>query len=325
MDLIDRYLAAVRRHLPKSVNPDIVSELSDSLRSQAEEQEAQLGRALNEQEQATLLKPHGHPWLMASRYMPQQYLIGPGLYPYYRQALTIVVCWVVLPITLLGGTLTAINSPDPGQWFSRMLGAAWNGAIYSVGMVTVVFAVLEHERVRFTALENWNPLRLPAASHGREIPRSETVIGLVFQLAFLIWWTKVVGLPNFIVYNGEPLQFAAAPLWSGLYYPILLTVAASIGVSMADLIRPWRTTAVSLIDITVSLVSLAIVTVVLREDHFVTLLGIDDAARLAQLDYWVNRSIWWAFAVVGVISAVMALSEMWHLARTRRAPAITLA
>jgi hypothetical protein len=325
MDLIDRYLAAVRRHLPKSANPDIVSELSDSLRSQAEEREAQLGRALNEDEQSTLLKPHGHPWLMASRYMPQQYLIGPGLYPYYRQALTIVVFWVVLPITLLGGTLAAINSVEPGQWFSRMLSAAWNGAIYSMGIVTLVFAVLEHERVRFTALENWNPRRLPAHSHGREIPRSESLIGMVFQLAFLIWWTNVVGLPNFIIHNGEPVQFAAAPMWSGLYYPILLTVAASIGVSMVDLIRPWRTTAVSLIDITVSLLSLAIVAMVLRENHFVTLLGVGDAGRLAQVQHWVNRSIWWSFATVGAISAVMALNEMWHLARTRRAASITLA
>jgi hypothetical protein len=95
MDLIERYVGAVRRHLPKSANPDIVSELSENLRSQAEEREEQLGRALNEDEQSALLKPHGHPWLMASRYLPQQHLIGPALYPYYRQTLVMVVFWVV--------------------------------------------------------------------------------------------------------------------------------------------------------------------------------------------------------------------------------------
>jgi len=50
MDLIDRYIGAVRRHLPKSANPDIVSELTDNLRSQAEEREQALGRALNDEE-----------------------------------------------------------------------------------------------------------------------------------------------------------------------------------------------------------------------------------------------------------------------------------
>ena len=40
MDLIDRYLVAVRRHLPRDVQKDIISELSDSLRSEAEERGA---------------------------------------------------------------------------------------------------------------------------------------------------------------------------------------------------------------------------------------------------------------------------------------------
>lgn len=326
MELIERYVAAVRRHLPKSANPDIVSELSDNLRSQAEEREQQLGRPLNDDEEAALLKPHGHPWLMASRYMPEQYLIGPALYPYYRQTLSIVVFWVVLPITLLGGTLAAIYSDAPSQWFSRMLGAAWNSAIYSVGIVTIVFAVLEHERVKFTALDNWNPMRLPKASSGREIPRSESVVGLVFQIAFLLYWTQFIAVPDFILHEGDRLQFAAEPLWSQLYYPILLTVAASVGISMADLVRPWRTAAFSVLDIGVSFVTLAIVTIVLREDRFVTLTGgINEPERLAQIDSWMNRSIWWAFAVIGVITAFMALNEMRNLAKARRPPQITLA
>lgn len=326
MDLIDRYVDAVRRHLPKSANPDVVSELADSLRSQAEEQEQQLGRALNDEEQASLLKPHGHPWLMASRYMPQQHLIGPALYPYYRQTLTMAVFWVVLPIVLVGGTVTALYSDQPSVWFSRMITSAWNGAIYAVGIVTLVFAMLEHERVKFTALENWNPARLPKAGLGREIPRSETMIGLVFQIAFLLYWTKVVGLPNFILRDGEAAQFVAAPIWTELYYPIVLTMAASIGVSLADLIRPWRTTAVSLVDITVSVAALVIATMVMRETHFVTLIGQPgDAAKLAQVEFWVNRSIWWTFGVIGAISAGMALNELWHVAKSRRASAVKFA
>jgi hypothetical protein len=79
MDLIDRYLAAVRRQLPPEQQQDIVQELGDSLRSEAEEHQAHTGRALTEDEQAALLKKRGHPWLLASRYLSQQYLIGPGL------------------------------------------------------------------------------------------------------------------------------------------------------------------------------------------------------------------------------------------------------
>ena len=66
-------------------------------------------------EQATLLKKRGHPWLMANRYLPQQHLIGPALFPYYRQALKIAVFWVVLPIVLIGGAIHAIYSPDASR------------------------------------------------------------------------------------------------------------------------------------------------------------------------------------------------------------------
>ena len=103
MDLIDRYLVAVRRQLPSNLQDDIVQELGDSLRSEAEEHEQRTGQPLSADEQAALVKKRGHPWLMASRYLPQQQLIGPALFPYYRQALKIVVFWVVLPIVLFGG------------------------------------------------------------------------------------------------------------------------------------------------------------------------------------------------------------------------------
>ena len=112
MDLIDRYLVAVRRQLPAALQDDIVQELGDSLRSEAEEHERRTGHPLTADEQAVLLKKRGHPWLMASRYLPQQQLIGPALFPYYRQALKIVVFWVVLPIVLFGGAINAIYSAD---------------------------------------------------------------------------------------------------------------------------------------------------------------------------------------------------------------------
>ncbi len=50
MELIDRYLQAVKFWLPKNQKQDIVAELSEDLRSQVEDREAELGRPLNEAE-----------------------------------------------------------------------------------------------------------------------------------------------------------------------------------------------------------------------------------------------------------------------------------
>ena len=41
--MIDRYLVAVRRQLPQNLQDDIVQELGDSLRSEAEEHEQRTG------------------------------------------------------------------------------------------------------------------------------------------------------------------------------------------------------------------------------------------------------------------------------------------
>ena len=319
MDLIDRYLVAVRRQLPESLQDDIINELGDSLRSEAEEHELATGHPLTLDEQAGLLQKRGHPWLMASRYLPQQQLIGPALFPYYRQALKIVVFWVVLPIVLFGGAINAIYAADSSMVWGRVLGAAWNGAIYSVGIVTIVFAILDHEKLRITVLDKWDPRNLREPQAGRAIPRSETVLGLVFALTFLIWWTDLVRVPEFAVYDGEPVKFVPAPIWGQLYYPILLSLLSSIAIYLIDLVRPWRTTAVSAVDAGINLLNIYIVTRILRAEDYVDVLGaVSLGARLAQADYWINTIIMWVFITVGVAAGFEVLQELWRMAKSSR-------
>ncbi len=81
MELIDRYLKAVKFWLPKAQQDDIITELSEDVRSQIEDEEAELGRKLNEAEVEGILKQLGRPVLVANRYLPQQHLIGPVLFP----------------------------------------------------------------------------------------------------------------------------------------------------------------------------------------------------------------------------------------------------
>jgi len=78
MDLINRYLQAVKFWLPKNQKQDIVAELAEDLRSQIEDREAELGRQLNESEVAELLKQRGRPVLVANRYRPPA-LDRPGV------------------------------------------------------------------------------------------------------------------------------------------------------------------------------------------------------------------------------------------------------
>ncbi len=56
MELLDRYLQAVREYLLRNRRDDIVKELGDNILSQMEDKAAELGRPLTEAEQAAILK-----------------------------------------------------------------------------------------------------------------------------------------------------------------------------------------------------------------------------------------------------------------------------
>ena len=89
MEILDQYLKSVRSCLPAAQRDDIINELSENLRAQVEDKEGTLGRSLNEGEVEAILKQHGHPLIVASRYRQDQrsvafgpQIIGPVLFPF---------------------------------------------------------------------------------------------------------------------------------------------------------------------------------------------------------------------------------------------------
>src|SRR5215470_18038828 len=98
MELLERYLHAVRGYLLRRRRDDIVKELGDNILSQMEDRAAELGRPLNEIEQAAILKQHGHPLVAAARYrrLPLQQLIGPALFPLYWYMLRAALAFVAV-------------------------------------------------------------------------------------------------------------------------------------------------------------------------------------------------------------------------------------
>jgi hypothetical protein len=106
MELLDSYLKAVRRYLPRAQRNDIVAELSVDLRSQIEAREGELGRPLRDAEQMVIFKEYGDPMIVARRYRQNDRslnigweLIGPELFPMFLIMLglnlTIVVVFTV--------------------------------------------------------------------------------------------------------------------------------------------------------------------------------------------------------------------------------------
>ena len=114
MDLLERYLQAVKPLLPRKAQDDILRELSENIRCQMEEKEADLGRPLTEAEQEEVIKQHGHPIVVAARYRRPQYLIGPTVFPFYWLTLRIAAVGALI-IRFVVEMVMALLSPDPAH------------------------------------------------------------------------------------------------------------------------------------------------------------------------------------------------------------------
>ncbi len=78
MQIVDRYLKSVKTCLPTAQADDIIKELSENIYAQIEDKESELHRSLTEAEVEAILKQHGHPLLVASRYRQEQRNVSFG-------------------------------------------------------------------------------------------------------------------------------------------------------------------------------------------------------------------------------------------------------
>jgi hypothetical protein len=122
MELLDRYLEAVKKHLPWERQDDIIAELRANLEAQLEEKEAGLGRALTKAEMEEWLKQLGQPIQVAAGYQPQRYLIGPAFFPMYWYVLKMTLGWAaIISSIVIVVTVFAQGTPSATSFFGAML------------------------------------------------------------------------------------------------------------------------------------------------------------------------------------------------------------
>jgi hypothetical protein len=225
MTILDRYLYAVQKALPKELaTGDIVAEIAEDLQSQIDEREAALGRPLTDDEIAGIVKAYGHPRVVAARYERVTYLIGPESFPFYRSALALVAT-IVVAIELIGGGVAALFAHDGSLFFSA-LEAAWQSLIWIFGIVTMVFALAERTPNGVGALIErlfkWDPRRLPDPGARPPAPRGSTLIEFIVNFLVLLALLDAAG-PHRVPLDGllsstlAALHATLTPSWQALY------------------------------------------------------------------------------------------------------------
>lgn len=236
MEMIDRYLQAVKFALPQAQREDIVKELRDSILSQMEEKETTLGRPLTEDEQAELLKKLGSPMQLASRYRKQQYLIGATMFPIYWRVLKVSLAMVF--VVLAAGSIATAAA---GKSLSESVAVLFRFpgvALLTFAWITVVFSALEFFGARLHLRDSWDPRKLPPLVKAEPTKSQfELIAQLVIQTLFAVWW--LVGLHYQYLILGPGIALVRfGPVWQTIYPLFVVMVIADLGLTASRLIWP---------------------------------------------------------------------------------------
>jgi hypothetical protein len=334
MELLDRYLHAVRFWLPKAQQNDIIAELGDDLRSQMEDRESALGRPMSEDEIAAQLQQTGHPMRVAARYQPQQSLIGPMLFPLYKFVLKIVAFGYLVPWLLVWIALTIFmpshHADNPVLTAISGWAAMWTNVFFIFGLITLIFAVLERVQSSVSVLHKWDPRKLPRVSQRKQhrVSRVESIFGLLFSIVYVIWW---LSLPRYgiLVFGAVTPVFAVNPALRAYYLPFLIPTLVLIVQQCINLFRPQWTWLRAFSMVVADAISLGIVVAVARIYPFVTFVETgNSAAAQAQTILIVNQVIQWSaisvaagIAIALLVHAFKAVQEVRRMMKDRPSPA----
>lgn len=221
MNLLDRYIAAVKHHLPEDTREDVGAELQTLLEDRIEAEGAERGAPLDEADVVRLLKAHGHPYKVAYSYLPVTALIDGGTYALYRRTLSrlLSVWFLVVVIVGLHGVFDQRES-----WAVFAVPGFWHGVVDTLLALFFVITVIFHSwgaALDRTGLGwRWDPAALPAASSvWIGIPKWRTVTAMVLLVSFVGAITA-----DAYAYDAAEASIAIAPAVVDLL-PVLRTVA----------------------------------------------------------------------------------------------------
>jgi hypothetical protein len=322
MQLLDSYLRAVKRYLPRAQSSDIIKELSDDLRSQLEDQEAAAGRPLTDEEIAAFLKQHGDPMTVARRYRQDSpsltigwELIGPELFPMYLILLSINL---VITVAALAIVNLAMRTPITWQTFALPL-------FIQIVCVTLAFMVMNVVKRKFPQPWYYPPAEMAAMM---QIKRGYSISGLILWSPVLLWWLALPHFPSLIL-GSAAAHLVLAPSWHNFYVPILLLVLASISQRVLNLFYPDSTWLLPVMRLLINAVSVPVLYFLLFKSQPLVVVaaafqGIPQYEKLAEA---VNGSLaWgvfgpWLWGYAGISALVYAWYCLPHLRRLLRGKA----
>lgn len=203
-DLIERYIYAVTKKLPKKTREDVVKELETLIDDMLEERCKDV--TPTEKDIKVVLTELGTPQELSAKYHPdsEKQLIGGTYYPAYKLVLTIVM------ISIAGGLLIAEGMAfviGDIIWYEALFG--WIGSTLvslacGFAVVTILFAIFERKGVAVNIANNSIDSLPPVPQKNQVIKRVDPILGIIITVIFVIYF---LAMPGFIAISFDGTDF----------------------------------------------------------------------------------------------------------------------
>jgi hypothetical protein len=307
MNLLNRYLQAVARLLPKARRDDIIAELRANILSQMEDREEALGRPLTEDEQAEILRNHGNPTIIAGRYREGNLglafgvqLIGPELFPFYRNILLLnmgITLLILFPVSFIGrAVFPSIFIP----------------LVMQVTIITLIFSLLN----RYKVLDKWDPRKLPELKAVAEDgPTGRNIFEFVSLAVGTAWLALTPKWPYLMLGPGAlwlpSLDVKAFSRWPLFYGAIVALLCAEVVLRFFTLFRWMPRARARIADLVLRVAGVTVLTLLFFQGpHFISTSDPD-------VTEWANQTFQWCIAIAALIHLWRAGWLFFSLLRDR--------
>jgi len=321
MNLLERYLQAVGQYLAPETREDVLAELRVNLQAEMDARAEEKEGPLTESEAAAILKAHGRPMLVAARYMPQHYLIGPEVFPFYLLILRKAAPLVVL-FYFVAHVVTFILSPTPGAFaasLARSFAQLVPVLLLSWSAITLTFVILEYvhkQQGKGACWNDWDPMKLPSLAHpAKKKSLASRIADLVVHCLWMLYVFAIPRHPFLILGPGAlfltTLSAGFAPVWRLFYVAIIVLLLAQLVIKLMALARGKHRWEAPLELLTKLLGVAPTALLAVTKVYFVPTSPAANLHTLAQINYWMNAG----FRIVLVIVVLSLVVESWQYFR----------
>jgi len=247
-DMIERYIYEVTRRVPQEMREDITMELQALIEDMREEEDCSVEE---------VLKKLGDPAEFAKKYNDSpNYLIGPEYYDNYIWVIKIALFGIAISAVVSAIMQGITGATDLVGFFSNfiaeLLNTAINGTYSVVGIVTIIFGVMEWKKVKVSIkpetnwkvddltknvanVKTWTPSSLPPIPDKRAvIDRGESVFSIIFITVFVALLIFAPQLFGAFHYDGGKVTSIASVFNMNEWDRILPLLVVSLLVGMVD-------------------------------------------------------------------------------------------